>query len=125
MGQALFDQLQRVSVLILVRRVIFGNGSASKVGDEVKAIGARKVLLVTDPGVVKSGVFEGVNASLEAKGLHADIFSQVEPEPDIETARNVTRIARAHEFDVVCGIGGGSAMDIAKIAAVMATNPPQ
>jgi alcohol dehydrogenase class IV len=123
MAQAVFDQMQRVSTLVLVKRVIFGKGSASKVGDEVKAIGAKRVLVVTDPGVIKSGVFEGVNASLEANGLHTEIFSQVEPEPDIETARHVTRIARANGFEVVCGIGGGSAMDIAKIASVMATNP--
>ena len=123
MGQSLFDQLQRVSTMMLVRRVIFGNGSANKVGDETSAIGAKRVLLVTDPGVIKSGLIEGVNESIKAKGLHTEIFSQVEPEPDIETARHVTRIARADEFDVVCGIGGGSAMDIAKIAAVMATNP--
>ena len=122
MSQVLFDQMQRVNTLVLVKRVIFGNGSASKVGDEIEAIGAKKVLLVTDPGVVKSGVLKGVNASLEAKRLHIKTFSQVESEPDIETARHVTQAVREDEFDLVCGIGGGSAMDIAKIAAVMATN---
>ncbi len=123
MDQALFDQMLRVNTLTLVRRMIFGKDSARKIGDEVKVIGAKKVLLVTDPGVVKSGVLGDVNESLRTKELSVKTFSQVEPEPDIEIARNVTRIVREDQFDLVCGVGGGSAMDIAKIAAVMATNP--
>lgn len=123
MNESLFDQMQHVNTLTLVRKIIFGTGSANRVGDEAKATGAKKVLLVTDPGVIKSGVLEGVDKSLRAKELLVKTFSQVEPEPDIETARHVTQVAREDEFDLVCGVGGGSVMDIAKIAAVMATNP--
>jgi alcohol dehydrogenase class IV len=123
MNKFLFEQMQRINTLTLVRKVIFGSGSANRLEDEVRATGAKKVLLVTDPGVVRSGVLEGVNESLRKRELLVRTFSDIEPEPDIKTARNATQMVRADKFDLVCGVGGGSAMDIAKAAAVMATNP--
>ena len=123
MNRMLTDQMLRVNTLTLVKRIIFGKGAAGKIGAEVKATGARKLLLVTDPGVLKSGILRDVNESLQSKELLVETFSQVEPEPDIATARRITQTVREDQFDLVCGVGGGSAMDIAKIASVMATNP--
>jgi len=114
--------MQRTNTLTFVKRVILGNGSANRIGEEVKATGARRVLLVTDRGVVKSGISGRVVESLKKRELQTETFSDVEPEPDIETARHVARVVRDREFDIVCGVGGGSAMDIAKVAAVAATN---
>jgi len=116
-------QMFRVNLLTLVRRILFGQRSARSIGDEAKALGAKRVLLVTDMGVVKSGVLAEVIEGLQGRNMEVQLFSDVEPEPDIETADQVTRTVRGGDFDLVCGVGGGSAMDIAKIASVMATNP--
>ena len=60
--------------------------------------------------------------ALRTRDLKVHVFSEVEPEPSIETADRVTREVRGRRYDLVYGVGGGSVMDIAKIASVMATN---
>jgi len=119
--QILFSQMQRANTLKVPGKVIFGEGAARSVVDEAKTMGCKRLLLVTDAQVLKSGVLYDVVKSLSAN-MQVKIFSEVEPEPDIMTADLVTRTVREGEFDLVCGMGGGSVMDIAKIASVMATN---
>ncbi|MGZ5199462.1 MAG: iron-containing alcohol dehydrogenase [Telluria sp.] len=81
---------------------------------------ARRVLIVTDAGLLKAGLIEGPRRSLEQHGMTVDVFSEVTadpPEAVVEAA-----VARAREFqaDLVIGLGGGSSMDVAKLAAVLA-----
>jgi len=121
--QILLDQMLRKNTLVVPRKIVFGRGTARCVGDEVATIGAQRVLLVTDPQVLESNVLTDVTESLRSKGLDVRIFSDVEAEPDIKIADRVACVVRGREFGLVCGVGGGSVLDIAKIASVMATNP--
>ena len=125
MDQIFFEQMMRHNALTLPRRIVFGKDAAKNVGEEVEAIGGGKILLVTDAGVLNSGLLTEVTASLRTKGLQVQVFSNVEPEPDIKTADRIASTVREGEFNLVCGVGGGSALDIAKIGSIMATNPGQ
>jgi len=61
--------------------------------------------------------------SLESDGMEIHVYEKAEPEPRIEVAEDLAQYTRAGKFDSVVGIGGGSAMDLAKIASVSVTNP--
>ena len=98
-----------------------GSGALNHLADEVDRFGQRKILLVTDAGLVKAGI-AGRALDLLA-GREVEVFSDVEPDPSIETVIACADRVRARGCDLIVGLGGGSAIDTAKCASVMATNP--
>ncbi len=101
-------------------KLIFGFGALESLEAEVRMLDASKVLVVTDKVMVKSGIVERVTSRI-AK-VDAEVFDEVEPEPRIEVAEKVGGRVRAGRYDMVIGVGGGSSMDMAKVAAGLATN---
>ena len=102
--------------------VFFGNGMVQKVGSEAKRLGAKRVMVLTDPGVKAAGLLERVKEPLKAEGLDFDVFDRVEPEPSIQSLLEASAMAKKGKFDVFVGLGGGSAMDTAKLTAALMTN---
>jgi alcohol dehydrogenase class IV len=100
----------------------FGFGTALQVGPEAKRLGAGKVMVLSGPNVAKSGIMEPVFDSLKAAGLDYDHFDQVEEEPTISNFYEALTAAKAGNFDVFVGVGGGSALDITKMVAAMIGN---
>ena len=98
----------------------FGQGSLERLPQELKQWNPHSILLVSDPGVLKAGITAKVETLLVGAGYRVTIFSEVEPDPRIETAEACANAARSCKADVIIGVGGGSAMDIAKVAAVLA-----
>ena len=95
-------------------RLVFGPGRLAELPDCVAALGAKKVLLVTDPGIVAAGYVARATASLEAAGIAVTVYqgSHVNPtESDIEACR---AFAANLKPDALIGFGGGSSMDTAK-----------
>ncbi|WP_375539576.1 iron-containing alcohol dehydrogenase [Rugamonas fusca] len=86
---------------------------------------ARRALLVTDPGFLKTGLVDAPMASLQAAGLHVRVYSDVVSDPPEEVIREAVAIARADESDIIIGFGGGSSMDVAKLIAVLADDTQQ
>jgi alcohol dehydrogenase len=105
--------------------ITFGVGGVEKTGEILKRNGARKVLLVVDPGFAKAGPFERIIDSLEREKIPFVTFDRVEPEPPVEVADQGGALAKKEKCNFVLGVGGGSAMDTAKAAAVLATNEGQ
>ncbi|MEM2544352.1 MAG: iron-containing alcohol dehydrogenase [Nitrososphaerota archaeon] len=103
------------------RKLVFGPDSVKQIGKEVKKFGNR-VLIVTDEGVQKAGLVSKVTDVLLAEGVEFYVFNGVKMEPDLENARSVAKASRERSYDVVVGVGGGSCLDMAKVATVMATN---
>src|SRR2546428_866864 len=104
----------------LPTKILFGFGALKGLGEEVVTLGARKALLVTDKVMEKTGIVSKVSAHLD--GLGYDTFDDVEPEPRVEVAESVARKVRSSPYDLVLGVGGGSSLDMAKLAAGLATN---
>lgn len=96
-----------------------GPGCIDQIADEVKRLNAHKVMIITDPGLVKAGIAERLEALLKNNGIKFARFDKVEPDPSLETADDAAKTIRAEKADLVIGLGGGSAIDIAKIAAVL------
>ncbi|EFC90861.1 iron-containing alcohol dehydrogenase [Dethiosulfovibrio peptidovorans DSM 11002] len=108
--------------MFMAGRISFGAGVSATVGEKAKALGASKVMLVTDETMVSIGTAERITSYLEEAGLSVETFSQVEPEPSVETVDLAADRLKATGCDLVVGLGGGSSMDVAKAVSVLATN---
>jgi alcohol dehydrogenase class IV len=108
----------------LPKRVVFGDGIEEKIGAEAKGLGAKKALIVTDGTIEKAGLLEKVEKFLR-EAVEVDIFDKVESEPTLAAAETVAEAARAAKYDLIVGVGGGSVMDMAKVASAAASNPEQ
>src|SRR4051794_3718934 len=106
----------------LYPRIHYGEGAAAKAGAELARLGGKKALVVTDPGVLAAGVARPVLDSLAAAGLGYEIFSGVETNPADVHVMAAVAAYRAADADSLIGLGGGSAMDVAKSAAVVVSN---
>jgi len=101
-------------------RIVFGNGVMSHLNDIIKTeIGAASFFLVTDEGIVKSGITEKLVSQLS----DVTVFDEVEQNPKNETIDRAGDLVRAANPDCVIGLGGGSALDAAKAIALLAVNP--
>lgn len=100
--------------------LIFGAGTLSKLGETVRGLG-KKALIVTGGGSVKrSGTFERAASNLVAAGVSVADFSGVEPNPRIASVRRGAQVARDEGCDVIVALGGGSTMDASKVIAAAA-----
>lgn len=104
------------------KKIIFGNGSILALAGHIKEHQAQNPLIVIDKNLAKTGLLEKIADILIPAGIKFTVFDKVEPEPRIELADDGAALAVKNKCDIVIGIGGGSAMDVAKAIAVLATN---
>jgi len=104
------------------RRVIFGPGSLDHLGREVRNLHGERVFLVVDPVVAKKDFYLAALESINKAGAVVAVFSDFHPEPAPEEADAGARLARQKGSQVVVGLGGGSAMDVAKAVAGLTMN---
>lgn len=102
--------------------IIFGQGALNQVGDCARRLGATKVFLVSDPGVIKAGWVERALPYLAAHDLPYETWANVSPNPkDFQVEEGAMRYAQAG-CDAILAIGGGSAIDAAKAVAILVSN---
>lgn len=114
--------LERVTLFRTTKRILFGLGAVEKTGPEAKLLKAKKILIVTDKGVIQVGLLGSVEKSLQSVGLPFVIFDGVEPDPRIEVVEKSVEKAKKEGIDLIIGFGGGSSLDIAKVTSIMITN---
>lgn len=92
--------------------------------EEIKMVmGKKKVFIVTDNFLFQNGYTKGITDKLEEMGISYSVFSNVEPDPTLACAKEGTRAMNMFEPDCIIAVGGGSAMDAAKIMWVMYEHP--
>lgn len=111
-----------VKVFSTTPRIVMGPGSIKTIGIEVKARSAKRVLIVTDKGVVAAGLLKSIEESFKAAKINYAVFDKVEPDPRYEIVADCVEMAKKTRAQLLVGIGGGSPMDITKTAAIMLTN---
>jgi alcohol dehydrogenase len=105
------------------RKIIFGNGALETLAEHIHELKASRPLIVLDRNLSKTDLKGKVLDILNGDGLKATLFDQkVEAEPRLEVADEGVKAAQKGKCDAVVGIGGGSAMDVAKAIAVLAAN---
>jgi len=104
------------------RRIVFGTGSFAKLAEHIQALKGRRPLVVLDKNLAAAGFQEKVEEVLGQSGLKISFFDKADPEPKLDLADEGARIALKGKCDLVVGVGGGSAMDLAKAVAAVAGN---
>ncbi|TYG33870.1 iron-containing alcohol dehydrogenase [Lonepinella koalarum] len=102
-------------------RNFHGWGCLSVLPDEVARLGAKNVLIITDPFLAQSGLAQQIVQTLQQIGVSSVVNSDVVAEPPLAVAEQLVQFARQQNADLVIGLGGGSALDLAKLVAVLAT----
>jgi alcohol dehydrogenase class IV len=102
--------------------IVFGRGAAKETGFHLELLGIRRALLVTDPYVHELGIADRVRSAVAEVGIEAEIHAGIKVEPAEESVLETIAVLRAGGFDGVVGVGGGSSIDTAKIAALVATH---
>ncbi|MEX0431083.1 iron-containing alcohol dehydrogenase [Spiribacter insolitus] len=100
----------------------FGNGKFSGLGVLTSGLGAERVLLVTDPGMMATGIVDRGRQSLEHAGVAVTLFSEVSADPSEQVIHAALAAARTAGAEAVIGVGGGSSLDVAKLAALLAAS---
>jgi alcohol dehydrogenase len=106
----------------LPTRTVIAPGSLTRLPEVAAGYGPRRVLLATDRGLAATGLPERVRADLASRGLSVLVVSDIEPNPRVATVDRLAETARGEGFDLVIGLGGGSALDAGKAASMLAAN---
>jgi alcohol dehydrogenase class IV len=101
----------------------FGPGAAADAGWELKRLGVKRALLVTDPGVAAIGHPDHIRASIEAEGIEVVVYDRARVEPTLDSFQEAADFARDAEVDGFVSVGGGSSIDTAKVADLITTHP--
>jgi hydroxyacid-oxoacid transhydrogenase len=101
----------------------FGPGAADDAGWELARLGVRRAMLVSDPGVAAAGITDRVRDRIEAHGIAIEVWRTARVEPTADSFAAAAAFAADGGFDGFVGIGGGSSIDTAKVADLIATHP--
>jgi alcohol dehydrogenase class IV len=112
-----------VSVMSWPTRVLLGAGALARLGEEVRALGVRRPLVVTDRGVVATGIAGQVEAALSEAGLRPSRHDGIHANPTDADATEGLAAYRAADCDGIVAVGGGSAIDGAKLVALLVNHP--
>jgi alcohol dehydrogenase class IV len=101
---------------------IIGSGALQQIPDIIRGLGARNVMVVTDAGLIKAGLYDKIRELLEAADVQIQLCDRVQSDPSIALVESIAQEARGGHLQAVIGLGGGSSIDAAKIAAALVTN---
>ena len=108
---------------ILNEMSYFGPGARKELPEVLRRLGAEKVFVVTDKGLLKFGVAKMVTDVMDAAGISYEIFSEVKPNPTVTNVQEGLKAFKESKSNVIVAIGGGSAIDTAKGIGIVANNP--
>jgi alcohol dehydrogenase len=105
--------------------IIFGMDALGQLGKEAAKLGAGRALLVTGPRVKAAGLLDRAANLLKAESISVEVNIQDRdtPEPATDVVERTAEVARKGKFDVIIGLGGGSILDVTKMASALVTNP--
>src|ERR1700759_785259 len=103
--------------------VKYGSGASADAGWELKRLGVKRVMMVTDPGVAALGHPERIKSLIEDEGIEVILYDRARVEPTIESLQDAADFSVAHEVYRCVWGGGGSSMDTAKVATLVSTPP--
>lgn len=113
---------QASKLFYMPTRVVHGLGCVAALADQVKAVGAVRVMVCTDKGLTAAGMTERVTGGLEEGGVPHVVFDDVEEDPGVSTVTAGVDVFREEGCDLVVALGGGSPMCAGKGIALVAAN---
>ncbi|MDD5596805.1 MAG: iron-containing alcohol dehydrogenase [Victivallaceae bacterium] len=111
-----------VRELQMPQKIAAGPDSIEKISDFVMSEKIKKVTIITDEGVWRTGITDRPGKLLKKNGIHADLVHDVPAEPAVDQIKRIFNLIKEFKPQMLIGIGGGSVIDTVKILAVMLTN---
>ena len=102
------------------QHVIFGKGSLGKLPEAAKALGKNKALIISGPHLNRIGMVDKCQAALSAAGIGSAAFTETEGNPSTETVEKAVDAYKSSGADFIVAFGGGSPLDVAKAAGILA-----
>ncbi|MCC0013315.1 MAG: iron-containing alcohol dehydrogenase [Hoeflea sp.] len=102
------------------KSIQFGVGALNRIGDLVKAQIGERVMLVTDPGMMSTGIVDRALQILASAGVSVELFKDVEADPPEAVILQAVEQAKSADIAGVIGLGGGSSLDVAKLVSLLA-----
>jgi alcohol dehydrogenase class IV len=102
--------------------IIFGKGAAKQIGAEARLLNRFRAFVVTDARLISAGVVETIYKSLKNDDIACEIFEGGAPEPTTKIVEDAAAQAAPFKPDLFIGLGGGSNMDVAKVASVLCSH---
>ncbi|HEX2729430.1 MAG TPA: hydroxyacid-oxoacid transhydrogenase [Rubrobacteraceae bacterium] len=100
----------------------YGPGASDEAGWELKRMGVKRVMLVSDPGVVKANITGRIQEQIEAEGIEVEVWDRSRVEPTADSFQAAADFAVEGNFDGFVAVGGGSSIDTAKVSDLIATH---
>lgn len=99
-------------------KIVFGNNKLNDLTASIKEISGSTGMLVSDPFLVQNGLADKIKEL--SNGLIKDIYHDISPNPTVKNVDSCTKLMRKHKADFIVALGGGSAIDCAKAASLIA-----
>ncbi len=103
-------------------RIVWHSPAREAIVAEVTALGAARALVVTDPGLAATGLPADIGSALEDEGVEVALYGDVAGNPTTDDVAGARALAEEHQVEVIIAVGGGSAIDTAKAAAMLLAN---
>jgi alcohol dehydrogenase class IV len=100
----------------------YGPGASKEAGWELKQMGVGRVMLVSDPGIVKANITGGIVELIEAEGIEVEVWDRSRVEPTDDSFQAAADFAVEGGFEGFVAVGGGSSIDTAKVSDLIATH---
>ena len=100
----------------------YGPGASEDAGWELKRMGVKRVMMTSDPGVVKAGITGRIKELIEAEGIEVEVWDESRVEPTADSFQAAAEFAVNGNFDGFVAVGGGSSIDTAKVSDLIATH---
>ena len=117
------DHLMTITKFSFPTTIHFGAGARRLVGEHLNGMGLKRPLIVTDRGLAALPLIADLAGTLKSAGLSPSVYAGIWGNPTGSQVMNGAAAFRAHDADCVVGIGGGAALDVAKVVGLMATHP--
>ncbi len=117
-----YNPLEKLNKFILPNKIIFSVGALEKIEPELKQFRQSKVLLITDKVIKNTAPVKRFISTLSSNGFEVKVFESEVKEPTLEMLNAFVDFIRSEKEGIVMGLGGGSIMDQAKVASILATN---
>src|SRR5688572_13633630 len=99
-----------------------GWGAIEKLTVEIDRFKPSRVLFVADPVLQSLGLLDKIIAPIQNTHRQIDVYTDLIPEPILETGEKIVEFTRRGNYSLLVGVGGGSALDMSKLAAIFSTN---
>jgi alcohol dehydrogenase class IV len=112
----------KTNIFFSPNKIIVGINAASLAAQEIQRLGGGKVLIVTDPGIIKADLITLFEESFKSEKIAYHIYHGVEPEPPSRVIDRGAEIFQSKDCRLILGIGGGSSLDVSKGISILAAN---